>query len=183
VTALLRDLVNRSAVDVGSRRIKASGEGAAHCFDVPVARGVENAFVGMRRECDAVDVRLHCTPILEAVVASDRKLSVMESGIGLFAAQFHEPVLRGFPQPFEIGLGRQSIGHDVPSFAVIVHGHPPSFTTMQSYSDAIGTFSTSGAPSTLYTSTVVHYDPWVRRWYRRGYRADYGVWVRAWPGR
>src|SRR5262249_11391268 len=80
-----------------------------------------NPLIVARRRGEVVDVSFHRAPARKPVFAGDVALGGGELRRGIVRAQRDEPVLGGFPQPFEIGLGRQrlrgrkSLWPDVPS--------------------------------------------------------------------
>ena len=113
----LGDLVNGAAVVVGCVGVEARGNGALYCFDVTRARGVEDGLaVGQSGRGPRIDVGQRARASSRTGHAGDVALGRGELRCGIIGAQREQPVLGGFPQPLEIGIGRQSLGHDVPSF-------------------------------------------------------------------
>ena len=92
---ILGDLVNGTAVAIGSCRIEARCECAAHGLDVAGAGCLEHAIAVVSGWTDSLDMRFEGAPALEAIVIGDRELGLMQLGIGLTSAKLSKPLLSG----------------------------------------------------------------------------------------
>jgi len=77
----------------------------------PAQRVGLHAIAVAQNRIDRVYMRLEGAPALEAIVAGDRELGLMQLGIGLAVAQFVKPLLGGLPEPVEIWFCGQSLRH------------------------------------------------------------------------
>src|SRR5262245_61992205 len=80
------------------------------------ARAAANTSTVVATGSDAVDMRFQCAPALEAVVAGDGQLDLVELGCRVAYAQLREPLLGGLLEPVDVGLGRERLRHGIPSF-------------------------------------------------------------------
>jgi hypothetical protein len=118
MTALLGDLVDGAPVTIGRCWVEARSEGTPDNLYVPGAGGVENTIAFGQPWIGRFDMRLECTPALEAVVVGNGELSVMQPCIRLRGTQASKPPFGGLPQPVEIGIRGQGLRHKTPSFSV-----------------------------------------------------------------
>ena len=109
MAAILGNLIDRAAVDIGGRRVETRCKGAPDRCDIAGMSGRKHPKASHRRQ--AVDMGLERAPAAEAIIMGNLQLGLMQPGIGMAGAELDKPLLGGFTEPVKIGIDRQSLGH------------------------------------------------------------------------
>src|SRR5262245_60616611 len=113
---VLGDLIDGAAIRVRGCGIETRGECPAHSVNVASAGCGKHAVAVLAADREAIDMALQRTPAFEAVVVGDGKLGSMQGRSRVTCAQLGEPLLGGLFEPIKVGLGREGLRHDIPSF-------------------------------------------------------------------